>query len=214
MLKLTALFTVFLTSLAQAQEVKSLYSKIDFETSCVWEKPLSEEEAQMGGSAICQGLAIGSNHWPIYFAEGDLRQFVGFGHVADLKAFVGGFAQWNSVNTTVEWRVKNGKPYATILRWFLDNIDHDTGSAEKNLRGNVLVISKVAHHAGLGGRGLSCPIGYVDAKANKNANLLAREIADEYGETFKCGINQPQFYGNRGEHSGDPNDLVESQRRY
>ncbi len=32
-----------------------------------------------------------------------------------------------------------------------------------------------------------CHVGYVDARANPDANELARKIADEHARAFKCG---------------------------
>jgi hypothetical protein len=172
------------------------------ENGCVWNVPETEEEEQMGGDAVCSGYRT----WPVYFAEGDLRQFVAFGHVDDPMAYPGGFAQFNLVNTTIEWRLDNGRPFATILRWFIENMDPNTGEVKEALKGQVLVVSTVADAAGL--QRHSCVIGYVDAKANKNANVLARQVADGVGRTFRCGRDRPIYYGNRGPLSGTPNDLA------
>lgn len=211
---LLLLITSFLLSnAAMAENISSIYTKLDFKKTCVWEKAASEEEAQMGGSATCQGLIVGGVEYPIYFAEGDLRQFVGFGHVSDPNKVNGGFAQWNSINTTIEWRLENGKPFATILRWFIDNIDPDTSSADPKRRGNVLIVSTVAKSSAEGGDGVSCPIGYIDARANKNANALAIDIADKHAKSFKCGDDEPRYYGNRESYSGTPNQLAIDQRK-
>lgn len=195
---------------ANSTNIDSAYTKLNFEGGCVWEKPASEEEAGMGGSAVCAGYNYHGSTWPVYFAESDIRQFVSFGNITDLNSLAGGFSQWNSVNTTIEWRLKNGKPYATILRWFIDNVNSNTGNADKKTQGNVLVISKVAQ----ANNSDSCVIGYVDTRANKNANVLARQVADKFGESFVCRLDEARFYGKRGKYSGTPNELAEDQRRY
>lgn len=210
-LVLVFLVSCFVSSVsANAAKIESKYTKLDFENGCSWNKAASEEEASMGGSAICPGFKSNGKHWPVYFAEGDLRQFVSFGPIVDLNSFAGGFSQWNSVNTTIEWRLLNGRPFATILRWFIDNVDSKTGSADKKRQGNVLVISKVAQP----NSPKSCVIGYVDTKANSNANKLARNIADQFGIDFVCDVDEARFYGERGVSSGSPRELVGDQQRY
>jgi hypothetical protein len=188
---------------AQAGNISSVYSKLNFENGCVWDESLSQEEAQMGGNAICDGL----EGYPVYFAEDDLRQFTAYGPVEEPMMFPNGFSEWNSVHDTIEWRLENEKPFATIHRWFLDNIDPQTGSAEPGLRGQVLAISTVGEPEAPAGKQVSCTAGYVDALANKNANLLAREVADTVGRYFLCGKDRPRFHGKRGNLSGTPNDL-------
>lgn len=187
----------------QAENISSIYSKLDYENGCVWDDAASEEEAQMGGSAVCEGI----DGYPVYFAEGDLRQFTAYGSVEDPMMFPNGFSEWNSVHDTIEWRMADGRPFATIHRWFLDNIDPQTGSAEPALRGQVLAISTVGEPEAPAGKQVSCAVGYVDTLANKDANLLAREVADTIGRYFLCGKDRPRFHGERGNRSGTPNNL-------
>ena len=213
MLKPKVVCAILASSLVLAQGIRpadpaektSAYSKLDFENGCAWDKPASPEEEQMGGSALCDGLP----GYSVHFAEDDLRQFVAYGPVDDPMMFPNGFSQWNSVHDTIEWRLGNGKPYATIHRWFLDNVDPQTGAAEPSMRGQVLAISTVGDPDAPAGRRVSCTVGYVDALANKDANVLARQIADEAARGFSCGTERPLFYGARGNRSGNPNDLVE-----
>ncbi|MEM9280104.1 MAG: hypothetical protein AAGA76_16180, partial [Pseudomonadota bacterium] len=114
------------------------------------------------------------------------------------------FGQFNRVNTTIEWRLDNGKPYATILRWFIEN-SNSNGEFDRNLEGQVLVISRVADHE----KPQSCVVGYVDARANSNANELARKIADTTASSFKCFKEKPVYHGNRGKLAGDPVNWIE-----
>ena len=190
---------------AYAGEITSAYSKLDFENGCVWDKPTSPEEEQMGGSALCDGLS----GYPVHFAEDDLRQFVAYGLVDDPMMFPNGFSQWNSVHDTIEWRLEDGKPFATIHRWFLDNTDPQTGATDPSMRGQVLAISTVGDPDAPAGERVSCTVGYVDALANKDANTLARQIANDMAKTFLCGKDRPAFHGVRGNRSGNPNDIGE-----
>ena len=183
-----------------ANAAESVYSKLDFDTGCTWKKPESEEEEQMGGEAVCKGL----EGYPVYFAESDLRQYTAYGPATDPFAFPTGFGQWNSVNETIEWRLENGKPFATIHRWFIDNISPDTGAAEEASRGQVLIISTVADPDAPPAERVSCVVGLVDALENRDANVLAREVADDYANGFRCGVDKPAFYGKRGIRSGSP----------
>lgn len=199
---IAALVFALTASGVTAQTASSVYTRLDFDDGCRWDAPASQEEAAMGGSAVCAGYAT----YPVYFAESDLRQFTAFGDVSDLSAFPGGFAEWNSVNETIEWRVVAGVPKATILRWFIENIDPETAASDPARLGQVLVIATVADGVE---RHQSCPVGYVDAKANDHANRLARQVADGVAPRFRCGIDRPRYYGMRGPLSGTPNDLAE-----
>ena len=190
---------------AFAGQITSEYSKLDFENGCAWKPAASEEEEQMGGEAVCKGFGT----YPVHFAESDLRQFVAYGPVDDPAAFVTGFAEWNSVHDVIEWRLEGGGPFATIHRWFLDNIDPDTGSADAKRRGQVLAISTIADPSLPPDQRVSCLVGYVDALANENANVLARQVADSAARGFKCGLDEPKYYGVRGPYSGTPNAIGE-----
>ena len=180
------LFLVTFPALAQS----NAYTKIDFDKTCTI---ISEHE--LGLSALCAGY----NGYPVIFSEGDLRQMVRYGHISDLNNQWESFGQFNRANDTIEWRLKDKKPYATILRWFIENLD-ENGAAKKELEGQVLVVSTVGTHK----HPTSCVVGYVDAKANKNANKLAQELADTKAKTFVCATDKPIFFGKRGRLSGTP----------
>ncbi len=128
MSKFVALAFFFaMTSLAVA--VESTYTRLDLENGCQF-----YQSDDMGGSAECPGY----KDYPVYFSEGDLRQMVRFGPI-DLETNQWeSFAQFNHVNNTIEWRLGDGKPFATILRWFIDDGNPDS------TYGEVLVISTVA----------------------------------------------------------------------
>lgn len=173
--------------------VSSIYSKLDFETGCI---PVATDE--VGGSFSCAG----HGGYGILFSEGDLRQSVFFGHLGDWYAAGAweSFGPFNHTGDTVEWRLRDGVPFATILRWFIENPDPETGAPDEAHRGQVLVVSKV----GQPGAGEACVVGYVDALANPQANELAREVADTVAEGFTCRTDMPAFHGDRGPLAGDP----------
>lgn len=192
-LLLTACTLVALAVPVQAGQMTSTYTSLDFKKTC---KIL--EEVEEGGSVTM--LCDGYQGYPVHFAEGDLRHSVQFGHVE-----TGGnniwqsFAQWNRVSETIEWRLQDGRPVAAILRWFIENID-DAGSADPTRVGQVLVVSRVGQETDEG----ACVVGYIDALANRDANALARDVADSLATDFVCGTDRPEFHGTRGRLSGDP----------
>jgi hypothetical protein len=169
----------------------SVYSDLDLD-NC---QTLSEDP--MGVSLKCRGY----RDYPVYFKEGDLRQSVLYGQVD--KELIDGafesFSAFNHVNTKIEWRLDAaGKPFAAILRWFIDNPGPD-GSSTRTSRGEILVVSRV----GTADYGGSCIVALVDAKANRDANELARQMADETASDFACGMQEPEWAGKRGDLVSD-----------
>lgn len=169
----------------------SVYTDLDLD-NC---QTLAEDP--MGVSLKCKGY----RGEPVYFKEGDLRQSVFYGRV-DQELIDGGFesfAAFNHVNTKVEWRLgDDGKPFAAILRWFIDNPGPDGGSTRES-RGEILVVSRV----GTADYGGSCMVALVDAKANPDANALARQMADDTASDFACGMQEPEWVGKRGDLVSD-----------
>jgi hypothetical protein len=164
---------VFVTGLASAgaNPLKSLYTTIDLR-SC---KQLKQQPD--GGAWRCPGLP----GFPVYIAEGDLRQFVSVGeHAESRRAATQTLSAFNSIfatggnRATIEWRfVRRGErhiPYATIVRFH---------TSHAGRTGDVLVVSKVSE-------GETCHVAYIDALANPDAIALARRVADEKARGFDC----------------------------
>ncbi len=188
------------TSHSTAQSYTSAYTKLIFDQNC-----RAITQVDDGVVAKCDGYiapgAPASNEWPVYFSEGDLRQMVRFGHLDNPLNDWQSFTQFNSVGETIEWRLSGGTPFATILRWHIEIENPNTGHYDKSSAGQVLVISTIA---GYDTPDNACVAGYVDAKANRNANVLARRVADTVAQKFSCKMDTPIFYGNRGRSSGSP----------
>lgn len=172
---------VFICSFSplKAQEVKSAYSEIDLKIC-----PLVDQAQEGDGEwAIfrCEGVA----GLAVFVSEADLRFSLGYGpdgrNQKSIHQFLGPF---NTVGKTLEWRLREGRPIASILRYFTE-----TGTGGD--KGQVLVISKVS-------RGASCHVAYVDSLANKDANELARFAADHIAENFDCERDHPIRIGKRG----------------
>jgi hypothetical protein len=183
---------------AKTFAAKSTYTVIDLDHCQTLSKPAVDEPGDFI-SLKCKGY----KNYPLYFKEGDLRQSAYFGYL-DQEIIEGAaetFGPFNHIGKKVEWRLgDNRRPFATILRYHIENSNPETGSPDKALAGQVLVISRVGRPDDQRG----CVIGYVDALANSEPNELARKVADESADRFVCGRQKPVFHGMRGEKAGEP----------
>lgn len=130
----------------------------------------------------CQGFGP----YVVSFQEGDLRSFVAYGtesgdHCSAMQTF-GGF---NSVGSTIEWRLKDGKPIATILRW---SVSYDPEDSSKQM--SWLVVTRLEAEN-------SCHMAYVEG-AYPKANEEARDMVDKLGPEFSCAAGKPVFLANPG----------------
>jgi hypothetical protein len=154
-------------------------------------------EVEDYGSWRCEGY--GGNF--VFVSAGDQRTYISYGpKLAETVAAGETLAAFNSEGKTIEWRIerKCGKPvpFATILRWNT-TVMQDNGST---VRGQVLVVTRL-------GPGGVCHVGYVDGRANPNANELAVQLADTRARGFKCGKDKPKTVGETGPgFSGPYND--------
>ena len=192
---LAASTLVALASPVWAGSKTSAYSTLNFENGC---KTVLESEE--GGCVwlLCDGY----KEIPVHVAEGDLRMSVKFGGTAgNAPGTWQSFGAFNSIGGTIEWRLDDGKPFATILRWTLDNPGADGSAPSPASQGQVLVVSTIDDDAGIP----SCMAGLVDARANKHANELARQVADTIAVSFRCGTDEPEFHGNKGPLVSLPN---------
>lgn len=160
---------------AVSAEYSSTYTKIILE-QCLREPPVPDDPLQ---SAIwwCEGYA----GMPVRVAEGDLRYLISYGVNAAAEIAAGQtLPQFNTINETLEWRLDGaGRAFATILRFFTE------GDGQK---GQILVVTK------LGGPGQVCHVGYVDALVNRDANVIARQVADNLSPGFVCGRDTAARY--------------------
>ena len=165
---------VALTSQTAANAVdlnKSRLSTID-QKEC---KQLSKHRD--GGGWLCPGL----RGYPIYLAEGDLRQMVGFGPAPQNRtSSKQTLASFNTIfsgkrRPTVEWRVERDArgrvvPFATIVRFHTSSGD---------TKGDVLVITKVDPKD-------SCRLAVIEASANPDAMSIARTWAISEAKKMPC----------------------------
>lgn len=90
----------------------------------------------------------------------------------------------NGVGDVIEWRLTaDDEAFATIFRAFTVRNPDDLRSRQ------VLVVTKLNGPQ-------TCRIAYVDAH-QPNANVIARQVADDHALGFRCGVDRPL-------RSGDP----------
>jgi hypothetical protein len=130
----------------------------------------------------------------VLISEDDLRQTVSVGpdHVAAAKepAAETWFAPFHSTGQTVEWRAVDGKPFAIIQRWLIAD-NNDTDKAGSPVSKPMLAVTRLPP-------GAVCHVAYIDGQANRNANELARQAADEFARDFKCGKDEVKVVGEKG----------------
>ena len=175
-------------------DITSIYKKVDFDSEC---SRFGMEEIEGGaGALVCRGIP----GYSIILTSGDLRESIEV--VVDLQEdheiTWNSFSQWNRVNNVFEFRMVNGVAEAMIHRVFIDNADPKDGSVNQKYQGQMLVVTSV----GRGNEASSCMVGAVDALENRNANELARQVADNYAPNFLCNKSQPIYYGKRGNLAG------------
>ena len=163
-----------LATQAFADDVKSVYTKIDLKKCKQAQKP---DQYVFEGEWACKGIA----GYDVFLTAADAREMVSFGkteanNCSSKKTFSG----FNSAGGTVEWRVKAGKPFAAILRWTVS-----TDPDDSTKQATWLVVNKLD-------KGTACQMHYV-AGSFPNANDAARKAADEKAGAFNCEKDTPTF---------------------
>lgn len=139
-------------------------------------------------------LCPGKSGLVVVISEDDLRQTVSVGPdraaAAKEPAAETWFAPFNSTAPTLEWRAVDGRPFAIIQRWLIaDNNDPD--KAGSPISKPMLAVTRLPP-------GPVCHVAYIDGQANRNANELARQAADEFARDFKCGKDEVKVIGEKG----------------
>ena len=130
----------------------------------------------------------------VLISEDDLRETVSVGRnraaASKEPAAEAWFGPFNSTTNTVEWRAVDGKPFAIIQRWQIaDNTDQDKDG--RPIAKPMLAVTRLPP-------GPVCHVAYIDGQANRNANELARQAADEIARDFKCGKDEVKVVGEKG----------------
>jgi hypothetical protein len=148
--------------------------------------PPVENEPNDSAYYECKGF----KDYIVMFSEGDLRSSMAYGRdVKDHCAATQSFAGFNSVGTKIEWRLKDGEPVATILRW---SVSYDPEDSTK-LK-TWLVVTKLAEND-------SCHMGYIEG-GYPNANEMARALADR-AENYNCVTDRTTVLAKTGTYISD-----------
>lgn len=169
---------------ATAQAAESVYTALDLD-KC---RHSAGKEVEDYGEWRCSGYG----GIAVHVSAGDQRSHVSYGRNAKHEpAARQTLASFNGEGEKIEWRAERGpdgklKPFATIMRW-----STTVSGGDEPVRGQMLVVTRLAP-------GPVCHVGYVDARANTDANVLAQKIADQHARKFRCGADKPIVMGNKG----------------
>lgn len=156
---------------ASAGDITSAYTYFDVAASC---QQLAAADADTpGGRWECPG----HDGAPFLVADGDDRSFVGFGERPEEScSYRRTFQAFNTALSPIEWRLRDGKPFAVIERWRVAS-DEQGGTV------TWLVVTALKGDE-------SCPIHYVAGSFPK-ANEEARRAADAFADGFDCSTETP-----------------------
>lgn len=162
------------SSSAPAKEMAgnaSVYTALDLD-KC----KLVDAQTEEGASAEWECAGFGDV--PLVVEEGDGRFDVDAGVKNAAFETVGAF---NSLGDTVEWRLRDGKPFAIIFRY--------SDATEEGKGRTVLAVEKVGDVAVPG-----CRVAQIAGDV-ENANEVARELADTNVPEFVCGTSEMAVVG-------------------
>ncbi len=147
------------------EDIQSVYTDLNLDDCEV----LQTFEEGGGVELRCPGY----KNIPLFVSEGDLRFDIDVGVPNDQWTSQSAF---NTLGEKVEWRLRNGRPFAVIIRYHLD---HGSGTGER--LPSVLAVLTVGREGSPG-----CLVGWVPANAKPNQNEAARQLADQQAEGFDC----------------------------
>jgi len=163
---------------ASAAEYSSVYTKFDLDTCKVIEKG---DEYVYAGTWRCKGY----KGIDVIQASSDDRSYVAFGRNGkDHCAFKKTFNRFNTALSPIEWRLKDGVPFAAIERWSV--VTDDNGNSVTWLVINALKKNN------------SCHAHYI-AGSYPDANAHARQAADDLAGDFNCDTDAPTVDSKVGE---------------
>ena len=156
---------VALPATAIAQNWHSAYTDLNLERCTI------VQQADLSTDFACAGW----DGFPVLVRYGEHRVFVSYGSDAkDEMVWQQSVPSINQTGETLEWLLTDGqRPVATILRYFIDR--SEIGGPDEQ----VLVVTKIE-------RGNTCPLAYIDARRNTEANQMAREAARDLVPGWDC----------------------------
>ncbi len=153
---------------ASRADVRGAYTQIEnYET-------LRDAEVEAGTT---EQRCPGYGGVALFVSEGDLRTDVDAGVPNGSWDTPAGF---NSVGITVEWRLRDGQPFAAIVRYEVEG----AGGTAAERRSDLAVIT-VGREGAPG-----CLVDYVPADAQPDQNTAARRLADRDAEGYDCDADR------------------------
>jgi hypothetical protein len=184
-ISIAAAFTLAATIAATGQDFASLYS------STAVRNCKQIDAAKNGEGEWSVRLCAGISGQVVLVTEDDLRVTVSIGPdrnaAGEEPASKQGFAPFNNVHDTLEWRMTQGRPFATIHRWFLSDSANPSADGRPT-QVAMLVVTRLSP---------ACHVAYVDVHSNAIANAMARKAADEHARNFDCS-KPPMVIGKSG----------------
>ncbi|RWK64271.1 hypothetical protein [Mesorhizobium sp.] len=171
---------------AQAGDISSAYTDLDWKKDCVTYAQAEEGEGDWA-SLACSGY----RGYPVLVSHDDARESLFYGFPpSDMTTVWESFIGLNSAAPKLEWRIETNDdlaiPFAVIHRRSISNPEGEHKPTE------VLIVAKVAQPENYEG----CTVGLVLATGNLSANDQARKLADEKARTFACGKDKRVVIGN------------------
>jgi len=167
---------------AKAEEFSSAYREIDLKKQCAYQ---AESGGQQGGWRCAGYRGVG-----VEIGAQDARTHLSFGPKPwDEKASQETLLRPNKFDgSLIEWRLDGErKAFAAITLW---KAQRPSDRPFEPYTGAILVVTRL-------GPGGVCHVGYVDARLNRRADALAREIADRRARAFQCGKDRAIIAGKR-----------------
>jgi hypothetical protein len=173
-LMIAAFLAVCVPAAAAEKALVSAYTDVDLDQCEMTDSDI------ISAVFACEGLG----GMPVTIIESDLRMTVSYGeNPMDEPSIRQGFSPFNRLGAKMEWLSPADtpdQPVATILRWYLQRGEGPDES-------QILVVTQLVP-------GATCQIAWIDATANKDANVLARQAATELAGDFDCD-GMPRIYG-------------------
>ncbi len=167
---------------AKAEEFSSAYREINLKRQCAYR---AESGGQQAGWRCAGYQGIG-----VEIGAQDAHTHLSFGpRPSDEKAAQETLLRPNKFDgSLIEWRLDGErKAFAAITLW---KAQRPSDRPFEPYTGAILVVTRL-------GPGGVCHVGYVDARVNRKADALAREIADQRARAFECGKDRAIIAGKR-----------------
>jgi hypothetical protein len=173
---------VLVPGAAGAQTIGSVYTRID--DRCT--------QRQLPGEPAYETACRGHGEWSVYIVAGEHGAAAAYGRRGEAMSDYAGPPMrglFGGYNDVVEWRLEDGRAFATIHRYIHYNppemLEVSGGLEEPN----TLIVTALRAD----GDRPACPVAHVDASALPQANAVARDVADRLARGWDCSLDPVTF---------------------